>query len=165
MSHIPPPTGYPANYDISGRRKKSKAPKVVIIVVAVVATLCGGLALIGALAGGNSTSKASSAGTTPATSAAPVSVDRQICRVTGNGGTYYLLVTSATEHNFQACAGATPYAGTIDALLQLPGMDRRCILGDQYTAQNHAVVGVYSSKAAGDLAAARSFCSANGGTN
>jgi hypothetical protein len=100
---------------------------------------------------------------TPASS--PVSPHRRICRVTESAGSYYLNVTSAMDHNFQACAGATPYPGTLDDLLNLPGMDRRCILGDQYTAQNHALVGVYSDSASPNLTAAREFCTANGGTN
>jgi hypothetical protein len=89
--------------------------------------------------------------------------DREICRVTDNGGSYYLLVTSATYHNFQACDGATPYDGTMDKLLNLPKMGRRCILGDQYTADNHALVGVYSDTDSANMAAARRFCDANGG--
>jgi hypothetical protein len=185
MTHVPPDAGYPANYDLSGRRKKSKAPKVALIVAGAVVVVCGGLTLLGLLAGGKNTGKASPAATThastaaasklapsvsastaaPSTPATPVSADQRICRVTSNGGAYYLLVTSATEHNFQACAGAAPYAGTLDDLFKVPGMDRRCILPDQYTARNHAIVGVYSDTVTGNLTAARSFCFANGGTN
>jgi hypothetical protein len=90
--------------------------------------------------------------------------DREICRVTDGGGSYYLLVTSATYHNFQACDGATPYDGTMDKLLNLPKMGRRCILGDRYTADTHAVVEVYSDTNSANMAAARRFCDANGGS-
>jgi cell division septation protein DedD len=91
--------------------------------------------------------------------------DREICQVTDHGGSYYLYVTSAQAHNFQACAGAKTYNGTIDQLvLSNSTMDRRCILGDAYTAAHQAIVGVYSDTRSADLAAAQQFCAANGGT-
>lgn len=96
----------------------------------------------------------------PASTAPP---DRQICRVTDGAGSYYLYVTSATDHDFRACTGAVAYSGTIDGLLNLPGMDRRCILGAQYTAIYNAIVGVYSDTKTANLAAARRYCVAHGG--
>jgi hypothetical protein len=106
---------------------------------------------------------------TPSTSSAPTTAtlpSTEICKVAYNGGTIYLYVTSATAHNFKACAGGTPYAGTIDQLLSsASGIDRRCILGSDYTTQNKAAVAVYSDTARGDMKAAQRFCNANGGTN
>ena len=90
----------------------------------------------------------------------------EICRVAYSGGTIYLYVTSATAHNFKACDGGTPYAGTIDQLLSSgSGIDRRCILGSDYTSQNRAALAVYSDTARGDMKAAQRFCNANGGTD
>jgi hypothetical protein len=100
----------------------------------------------------------------PTTAAAnPNGPGRMLCKVT-DSGVYYLWVTSA-DHNFDACAGSPMQPITLDQLLAEPNMDRRCILGDAYTATHHAIVGVYSDTAAADLAAARAFCAANGGTN
>lgn len=104
------------------------------------------------------------ASTTP-TTAGPVDPNRRICRITTGAGVYYLNVTSAAAHNFRACDGAAPYAGTLDELLALPNMDRRCILGDDYTAREQAIVGVYSDTAKPNLDAALAFCHANGGTD
>lgn len=89
---------------------------------------------------------------------------QEICGVSGRSGSYYLLVTSATDHNFKACDNAVQYTGTLDDLFKLPGMDRRCILGDAYTSANDALVAVYSDTKPDDLAAADAFCRANGGT-
>ena len=85
------------------------------------------------------------------------------CKVT-NGGIYYLKVTSAQVHNFRACAGADPYPGTTDDLFTLPQMDRRCTLGLDYTSREGALVAVYSDTPPANLAAAKQFCDANGGT-
>jgi hypothetical protein len=86
----------------------------------------------------------------------------EICRVTGNGSTYYLYVTSAAAHNFKACTGGTPYSGSLDQLLSSGfGMDRRCVVDS--TAQTGATVAVYSDTAHGDIKAAQAYCRANGG--
>jgi hypothetical protein len=90
----------------------------------------------------------------------------EICQVAYNGGTIYLYVTSATAHNFKVCAGGTPYAGTIDQLTSSgAGIDLRCDLGSDYTAQNNAAVAVYSDTGHGDMKAAQRFCSASGGND
>jgi hypothetical protein len=88
-----------------------------------------------------------------------------VCRVTENGGTYYRSVASFTEHDFRACDGATPYPGFVYDLLDEPNVDRRCVLdSDSAIAKFHALVGVYSNTKSSNLAAARRFCSAHGGT-
>jgi hypothetical protein len=99
--------------------------------------------------------------TTTQAPAAPPSAE--LCKVTGGGATYYRWVTSATDHNFTACQGATVVPGTVDDLLKQDNMDRRCILGDEATARYDAIVGVYSDTNAKNLAAARAWCKANGG--
>lgn len=93
--------------------------------------------------------------------------DQEICQFTDNGGSYYLLVTSATDHNFKACAGGALYKGTLDDLFNSgAGIDRRCILGSNADlAAFDALVAVYSDAKKADLAAARTFCTANGGSN
>lgn len=69
-------------------------------------------------------------------------------------------------HNFTEC-GTPPalYSGTIDDLLKLPGMDRRCMAGNADVAQEQADIGVYSDTKRADLAAAKAFCSAKGWSN
>jgi hypothetical protein len=97
--------------------------------------------------------------------ATPTGPASEICQFADNGGSYYLLVTSATDHNFKACAGGTLYKGTIDDLFNtVPGLDRRCILGTAATVEFDALVAAYSDTKKADLAAARAFCAANGGT-
>ena len=82
------------------------------------------------------------------------------------GGSYYLLVTSTTEHDFRACDGATPYSGTTDTLLTIPGMGRTCVLDSSTSvAQYHAVVAVYSDASGSDDQIAQAFCASNGGTS
>ncbi|MEV8510828.1 hypothetical protein [Dactylosporangium sp. NPDC051484] len=103
---------------------------------------------------------------TTTTTQPPAVKNRMICKVTEGGGTYYRYVTSASEHNFSACADGTEVPGTIDDLLLGPGnINRRCILGDTAIAMYHALVGVYSDTGTKNLAAARAYCDANGGTN
>jgi hypothetical protein len=105
----------------------------------------------------------------PKTTAPPApSIDpgREICSFVANGGTYYLLVTSETDHNLSACASGVRYPGTLEDLFTVPpGMDRRCILGPAATARYDAIVGVYSTTKTADLAAARAYCKTNGGTD
>lgn len=105
--------------------------------------------------------------TIPPSPTATTDPGREICSFVEGGGIYYLLVTSETAYNLSACDGGTRYPGTIDDLLLRgpSGMDRRCILPDSYTAAHEAIVGVYSDTRRADLAAARAFCQANGGTN
>ena len=82
------------------------------------------------------------------------------------GGSYYLLVTSTTEHDFRACDGATGYNGTTDTLLAIPGMSRMCVLDSSSSvAQYHAIVAVYSDTSGSDEQVAQAFCTSNNGTN
>jgi hypothetical protein len=94
---------------------------------------------------------------------------QEICKVDESGGSYYLYVTSKTLNNLTACGGGTPFKGTIDNLLNLPNMDRRCILptvgGTGTTPTSNAIVGVYSDTTQSGLSAANNYCEANGGTN
>lgn len=103
---------------------------------------------------------------TPTPAAAPVAdPGREICQVNAAGGTYYRLDISETEHDLRACAGQQRFSGTIDDLLNLPGMDRRCIVASNAAiARNHATVGVYSDTKPADVAAARAYCQAEGET-
>jgi hypothetical protein len=116
---------------------------------------------------GASTAASPTPADSPSTSSAPSAAtlsSAEICQVDYNGGTIYLYVTSATAHNFKACAGGTPYTGSIDQLVSSgSGIDHRCDLGSDYTAQNNAAVAVYSDTAHGDMKAAQRFCSASGG--
>jgi hypothetical protein len=101
----------------------------------------------------------------PTKAAIPTVHDRQICRVTDYGGSYYLLVTSAAEHDFRACGGATLYPGTLDNLFAVPNMDRRCILPSESIGFFHALVAVYSDTVPADRSAAKAFCDTYKGTN
>ena len=113
-----------------------------------------------------SPTKAATAAAVPKPPGNPNGPDREICRLDQDGGTFYAHVTSATAHRFDACAGTTPYQGTLEDLFaQGHGMDRRCILGNAYMLAHEASVGVYSDTKAANLAAAKEFCQANGGTN
>jgi len=137
----------------------------------------GVIAALGAIAacGGQSTGSATpqatplqvgSATPTPIITPAPVANDTtRLCKVTAtSGGVYYLDVTSATEHDFRACNGAEPYNGTLDTLLAMSGMDRRCILdSNEAIARFRALVGVYSDTMDGNISAARQFCRSQGG--
>lgn len=90
----------------------------------------------------------------------------KICKITDGNSTFYLNISSAAAHNFTEC-GIPPalYGGTIDDLLKLPGMDRRCLSGNADVAQEQADIGVYSDAKRADLAAAETFCSAKGWSN
>jgi hypothetical protein len=57
------------------------------------------------------------------------------------------------------------YSGTIDDLLNMSGMDRRCIADSNAAiAQFHALVAVYSDAAGSNLTAAAAFCQSVGAT-
>jgi hypothetical protein len=90
----------------------------------------------------------------------------KICKIDDGNGTYYFNISSAVAHNFTAC-GTSPvlYSGTIDDLLRLPGMDRRCVSGNADVAQEQADIGVYSDTKQADLAAAKAFCSGKSWSN
>ena len=101
----------------------------------------------------------------PEPSASPLPRD-EICRATENGGTYYLYVISETMHQFDACLGNKPFAGTLETLVNtVAHLDRRCALPNDYIAAHNALVTVYSDTKKADLAAARAFCEQNHGTN
>jgi hypothetical protein len=103
---------------------------------------------------------------TPTTASFDPSSGSEICSVTDGSGRYYLNVTSQAEHDFRVCEGGAPYGGSLDDLFQLPHMDRRCIVAsNDALARNHGLVGVYSDTTAADLAAARAYCTAQGGAN
>jgi hypothetical protein len=113
-----------------------------------------------AFAGPSPTSRPSSTRGT----AAPA--DTKICRLAEHDGTFFLYVTSDATHTFTACAGATPFVGTIGQLLSsAPGMDRRCLVDPDYDSHNHGdtTVAVYSDRMRQNLTAARAYCNATGG--
>jgi hypothetical protein len=105
-----------------------------------------------------------------ATSSAPAQSEEpdwvKICKITEGNGAFYLHISSAVAHNFTKC-GIPPalYSGTIDDLLKLPGMDRRCLASNADVAQEQADISVYSDTERADLAAAKTFCSAKGRSN
>jgi hypothetical protein len=74
-------------------------------------------------------------------------------------GSFYLSVTSAADHDFSVCDGATQVAGNLDSLFASdPTMDRRCLSSNDNVIEDHALVGVYSSSKPDDLAGARDYC-------
>lgn len=100
--------------------------------------------------------------TAPASASDP---GRTVCRISDGSGFYYRLVISESEHNLSACNGGATFAGTIDDLLNLPGMDRRCVADNNPAiARFHAFVAVYSDNGSADLAAANAFCQQIGAT-
>jgi hypothetical protein len=81
-----------------------------------------------------------------------------------NGGSYWLLLTSATSHDWTACAGAHLQPANLDTIMSSgAGVDRRCI-GYPGVGEN-ALVGVYSSTSSADLADADDLCQSQGWTN
>lgn len=88
----------------------------------------------------------------------------EICRLVEHGGTFYLYLTDAAARDLTACAGGTPFVGTIDQLLWSgSGMNRRCVLDPDHNARTDASVAVYSDRMRPDVSAARAYCDANGG--
>jgi hypothetical protein len=55
--------------------------------------------------------------------------------------------------------------GGLDAVLALPGVDRRCLSSNDSVAQDRAIIGVYSDTKRADLDAARGYCAAQRWTN
>ena len=87
----------------------------------------------------------------------PTARSQEICIATSSGANFYLLVTSASEHDFRACSGDPLYAGTLSDLLTMPTVDRRCLVDSNASvAHLHAVVAVYSDQ--GNLKAANNYC-------
>jgi hypothetical protein len=91
--------------------------------------------------------------------------------VGGNGGTYYLSVTSRRNSDLSQCAAGAgmPLQANIDDLLGNPAygtnIDRRCIYDITTDPTVDAIVGVYSSDRASDRAAADAVCQLHQGTN
>ena len=139
------------------------------LLVTIGACACGAQAGANATVSPPATSRSSAAAATAATpSETPTTTDTQrLCRVdTEGGGSYYLLVTSTTEHDFRACDGATAYSGTTDTLLTIPGMARTCVLSSSSSVvQYHATVAVYSDTSGSDQQVAQAFCASNNGTS
>ena len=101
-----------------------------------------------------------------ATQGAAAPAGTAICRLAEHGGVFYLYVTGDATHTFMACAGATPYVGTIGQLLSsAPGVDRRCVLDPDHDnhSGNDATVTVYSDNMRQNQTAAHAYCNANGG--
>jgi hypothetical protein len=89
--------------------------------------------------------------------------------VGGNGGTYYLSVTSRRDNDLSQCATGMPLQADVDDLLGNPAygadMDRRCIYDMTTDPTVDAIVGVYSSGRASDRAAAQQVCELHHGSN
>jgi hypothetical protein len=131
--------------------------------------LYGAVGLLGltlAACGSSGSSSSTTAPPSTAPTASPASSQSEhICQVTSGGGTYFLSVTNVQGQDLRACAGATTYSGRLDSLLNMPGMDRRCVLDSAASvAQYHAVVGIYSDVTSSNLKAAQTFCTDNHGT-
>jgi hypothetical protein len=82
--------------------------------------------------------------------------------VGGNGGTYYLSVTSKTGNAPSPCVGGYPLQASVDDLLANPAyganIGRRCAYDTTTDPTVNATVGVYSSERASDRAAADAAC-------
>lgn len=136
---------------------------ILTAIVAIACATCGIKAVSGSSDNTPTQLPAAAATTAAAVSNLP---SQMICQVDTGSGAYYLLLTSASDHNFTACDGAAPYAGDIDTLLGAGlGVDRRCFLDNAFIAQFDASGAVYSDTKKIDLAAAHDYCAANGGTN
>jgi hypothetical protein len=124
--------------------------------------LAAALAVLAGCASTKTPSPAVAAPTTPAAVATTPAgqPDRMVCKVESEGGTYYLLLVSAMDHNFSACAGNPTV--DFDDMISISGMDRRCVLSNQFISANGAAGGIYSDGKAKDLAAARSACDIDG---
>ena len=89
--------------------------------------------------------------------------------VGGNGGTYYLSVTSRRDNDLSQCAAGMPLQAGTDDLLGNPAygtnMDRRCIYDITTDPTVDAIVEVYSSDRASDRAAADAVCQLHDGSN
>ena len=119
------------------------------------------LALVGALLVwcGGPTPDAPAAPTVPAAAspAADPGPDSMICHAASG---VYLFLHSAAWHDYDLCTGDAPFTGTIDDLLNIPGMDRRCFIQDAVKTSG----AVYSARGKA-LIAARAYCAVHGGTD
>lgn len=124
---------------------------------------CGGTATeASSTAAPSSSDAAASAATQPDAAAMP---DRELCKVTDSGGTYYLSITSAAAHNFSACDGGDVVQPLNTDVFSLdPKMDRRCMNPEPDVASEQALIAVYSGTGQ-DLAAAMAYCTSRGWSN
>ena len=79
-----------------------------------------------------------------------------------SAGTYFLKITSYGDGDLSACAGGTQFKGDLDTLINMPTVDRRCIISPP-KGPYRAIVGVYSSTRTNDESAARARCAADNG--
>lgn len=105
----------------------------------------------------------------PATTAGPATTSQlpreqaeEICSVKDSAGTYFLKITSYGDGDLSACAGGTQFKGDLDTLINMPTVDRRCIISPP-KGPYRAIVGVYSSTRTNDESAARARCAADNG--
>jgi len=103
--------------------------------------------------------------TTPVGALPPLASARDVlCRVNEGSGTVYVYITSAVQHNFDACAGGQrlPDQDLQSAMLASGStVDRRCLSSNDDVRRDDAITGVYASSRSVDLAAARTFCTAH----
>jgi hypothetical protein len=87
----------------------------------------------------------------------------------GNGGTYYLSVTSKPDSGPSPCVSGMPLQATTDDLLANPAygtnIGRRCTYDTTTDPTVNVVVGVYSSERASDRAAADAACQLHHSSN
>jgi len=87
-----------------------------------------------------------------------------LCRVNEGSGTVYVSITSAVQHNFDACAGGQRLPDQDLQSAMLAGgstVDRRCVSSNDDVRRDDAIIGVYASSRSVDIAAARTFCTAH----
>jgi len=102
--------------------------------------------------------------TTPPALPPLASADRVLCRVDEGSGAVYVSITSAVQHNFDACAGGQrlPEQDLQSAVLAGGStVDRRCVSSNDDVRRDDAIIGVYASSRSVDIAAARTFCTAH----
>jgi hypothetical protein len=93
----------------------------------------------------------------------PSASGEEICEmIGGNGGMYYLSVTSKSDSGPSPCFGGSPLQASVADLLANPAyganIGRRCTYDATTDPAVHATVGVYSSERASDRAAADAAC-------
>lgn len=110
--------------------------------------------------------KPAPAATTEESGPSGLGADEVICSMSGaNGATYYLDVTSGTEHDLSECDMGKPIKTTLGELMNTENVDRRCVYDPVSDPSVKATVGVYSADDAASRAAAADQCQAHGGTN
>jgi hypothetical protein len=90
----------------------------------------------------------------------------EVCKISGDGGSYYLQVTSRTENDLSECAPGTPVQTTVGQLMDtVKGFDRRCLYDGTNDPSVHAIVAVYSAADDADENAALGQCLAHKATD